>query len=54
MVRGDVGAVKAAVDGGQRGGKRRGEVKPATLSRVRTACWRLFHRNQPNRWRSSG
>lgn len=46
MVRGDVGAVKAAVDAGSAAAR-----NPATLSRVRTVMLRPFYRNQPNRWR---
>lgn len=51
MVRGDVGAVKAAVDAGSAAASVVGEVKSCHVIRVRTAMLRPFYRNQPNRWR---
>ena len=48
MVRGDVGAVKAAVDAGSAAASAVGEVNPAMSSRAHTVMLRLFYLNQHN------
>lgn len=48
MVRGDVGAVKAAVDAGSAAASAVGEVKSCHVIRAHTVMLRLFYLNQHN------